>query len=433
MAVPSTRSRPDRAGRLPHRVAALIEQGLLSGANFLAFILLARTLSVEAWGGFGLAYGLVLFLQGFQRALVTIPMIPFAAGGAGWLPARAHWQGANTALALAAALLLAALATAWGGLRGGWVVAALWAAAAMAAPAMAHEFCRRAAIQEGRLDLLAGMGLAYACVLLAVAALPGLGPGLAVVGLGGIGQDLPPGAQPVLALVLASLAAAAVYRLGARLPVLAWPRPPPRDPAYLPYSGWALASHLAYSGYNFGVQALLGALAGPAALGAFHACRTLVQPVSTLQAAMDSIDKPRAAAALAKHGHDGLHRVVRRALLLAALLAAPYLAAVAWGAGPLLGALYGPLYAGQEAVVLMWCLAALCSVVSQPLESALYVSRRTGALFVARAVAALFSLALAPLLVRQLGAAGAPAAVALGFALAAVLAFVQLQRRQGLR
>lgn len=415
--------------RLPSRVAALLEQGLVSGANFLAFILLARALAAEAWGAFGLAYAVVLFVQGWQRALVTIPMITFTAGGAGWPAARLQWLGVNTALAAAAALLLVlmagSVALAHGGWRmdwppgrqTGWLAQSLLMAALMLVPVMAHEFCRRAAIQEARLDLLAGTGAAYAGVLVVTAAAPWPSAWAAWSGC-----------QPALAVALACMAAAAVYRLRTALPVLAtWQRPPP-NPVYRTYTGWALASHLAYSGYNFGVQALLAAVAGPAALGAFHACRTLVQPVTTLQSAMDSIDKPRAAAALAREGTPGLRRVLRRAMAVLALLAVPYLALVAWGAGPLLAWLYGDRYAEQQAVVSMWCLVALCSVISQPVESGLYVARQTRALFAARAVAALASLALALALTVSHGAVGALAAMALGFALAAGLGLFQLQR-----
>ncbi len=65
--------------RLPARAAAVLEQLAVSGANFIAFLIFARQLAPAQFGEFGFAYALVLFVQGFQRALVTIPMIPFSA------------------------------------------------------------------------------------------------------------------------------------------------------------------------------------------------------------------------------------------------------------------------------------------------------------------------------------------------------------------
>ena len=390
---------------LPRRAAALFEQALVSGANLVAFVLLARALTPEAWGGFGLAWALVLFLQGVQRALVTLPMISFDAADPAAPAHGRRWAALNTTLALAGtALLLAAAGTATLA-TGGWWVQSLAMAAVLLLPMMAHEYARRTAVQAGRGDLLTTMGAAYASVLVGVALLA-------------LPAALRPW-QPAAAAALAAAAAAALCRWRGGLVVLTRPGRPPRVAGYAGYGGWALGGHLAYSGYHFGVQALLAALAGPAAMGAFHACRTLVQPVATLQAAMDSIDKPRAAAALAREGGAGLRRVLWRTLVTVALPALPWLALVAWAAGPLLVLAYGDTYGGQQAVVWAWCVAALCAVLSQPVESGLYVAQRTRALFLARALASAASLGAALLLIPAQGAAGALAAVALGYTLAA--------------
>ncbi len=398
---------------LPRRVAALLEQGLVAGANFVAFVLFARELAPAAWGEFGFAYALVLFVQGFQRAWVTIPMITFST--VGWDAARSTWAQANSALALGGALLLLAAAAAALMLPLPWLRHALLMAACMALPMIVHEFARRAAVQEQRMDLLAAMGGVYAAVLLSAALVPAPA-GQARVWL------------PALGVALGSAAAAGLYRAVARRSALPRPAWPAHNAERAGYSGWATLSHLGYSGYNFGVQALLAALAGPAAVGVFHACRMLVQPVSTLIGAMDSVDKPRAAAALAARGPAALRQVLWRTLRWLLLLALPYLALVALGAGPLLGLVYGERYAGHETVVWMWCLVTLCTLVSQPVESGLYVARRTRALFFGRAVAALVSLTLALPLVAAWGAAGALAAMAAGFGLAAACGALSLKR-----
>ena len=90
------------------RGAALVEQGAVAGANFVAFVLFARALEPAAWGEFGFAYALLLFLQGFQRALVTIPMVTFSARAAdgGWEAGRRAWVRGNTSLALLCAVAL---------------------------------------------------------------------------------------------------------------------------------------------------------------------------------------------------------------------------------------------------------------------------------------------------------------------------------------
>lgn len=428
---------PGPAPRLTGRRAALIEQGLVSGASFVVFLWLARGLAPEAWGSFGLAYALVLFAQGFQRALVTLPMISFGTGPAaptaGDFPGRAAWAAANASVAGTAALLLALSAglafwasAAWG--LAAWVAQALAMAAVMMLPAMAHEFARRAAVQAQQMGLLAGMGVVFAAVLLALAFLP-----WPQAWRSGPAWQALQAWHPALALALAWTAAAAWPVLARRHAPLAWPGRPPVREGYARFGGWALGSHLAYSGYNFGVQALLGALAGPAALGAFHACRALVQPVSTLQAALDSIDKPQAAAALAQAGPAGLRQRLWRSFATVAWMALPYLACVALAAAPLLALAYGQVYAGQGAVVLMWCLVAGCSLLSQPLESGLYVAQRTRALFWGRVLAAALSLGAAVPLILHFGAAGALAAMALGYFVAAAASLCTLLRLQPTR
>jgi O-antigen/teichoic acid export membrane protein len=53
---------------------ALVDQALVSGANFATNILIARTLSVHNYGVFTLAWMAVLFANSLQYALVIIPM-----------------------------------------------------------------------------------------------------------------------------------------------------------------------------------------------------------------------------------------------------------------------------------------------------------------------------------------------------------------------
>ncbi|MGQ9784812.1 MAG: hypothetical protein ACUVRS_12715 [Armatimonadota bacterium] len=54
---------------------AVADQGLFSGANFLANILLARWLSPTEYGAFAVAYSAFLFISGFHNALVLEPML----------------------------------------------------------------------------------------------------------------------------------------------------------------------------------------------------------------------------------------------------------------------------------------------------------------------------------------------------------------------
>ena len=55
--------------------AALLDQGLVSGANFVTNVLLARALGIKEYGVFALAWIAVLFANTLQYALIVTPMM----------------------------------------------------------------------------------------------------------------------------------------------------------------------------------------------------------------------------------------------------------------------------------------------------------------------------------------------------------------------
>jgi O-antigen/teichoic acid export membrane protein len=57
----------------------LIDQGLVSGVNFLVGILLARFLGVEVFGLFSLAWMVLFFASGLQQAFLTAPLFALTA------------------------------------------------------------------------------------------------------------------------------------------------------------------------------------------------------------------------------------------------------------------------------------------------------------------------------------------------------------------
>lgn len=56
---------------------AALDQGLISGSNFLVTILLGRWLTAEQYGAYALAFSVFLFLAGAHESLVTEPMMVF--------------------------------------------------------------------------------------------------------------------------------------------------------------------------------------------------------------------------------------------------------------------------------------------------------------------------------------------------------------------
>lgn len=56
---------------------ALLDQGLVSGSNFLIAILLARWLNRDAYGAYAMGFSIFILLYGFQNAFLLEPMSVF--------------------------------------------------------------------------------------------------------------------------------------------------------------------------------------------------------------------------------------------------------------------------------------------------------------------------------------------------------------------
>lgn len=396
------------------RLAALADQGIVSATNFLLFLYCARTLDSEDWGAFGFAYAAVLFCQGFQRAIVTIPMITLSPTPAQWHENSEAWAGLNSSLLLAVMVFGGMLSAFTTLIDVDWLAISATSATALSAPMLLMEYSRRATIQNDHFGRLVFMALAYMFGILTIAILW-------------------PSAWhtrwlPVAAVIAGSCAAAFVFLTGKTSILLGKVRPGFAIEGHRGFSMWAALSHLGYSGYNFGVQAMLGAISGPAALGIFHACRALIQPVNTLIGAMDSIDKPRAARAYAATGRFGLFRSLRSTLMGLAILGGVYLGLAALFDTWLLRIAFGARYSDQESVVLWWCIVSALTICAQPVESGLYVAGRTREMFLSRVASSLGSLGCAYFLIGPFGPVGALAAMAVGFGVSALLGSLILKK-----
>lgn len=61
--------------RYRHVNWALADQAMVSGANFLTWVALARALGIEEFGRFALVWMVVLFVDGIQHSAISAPMI----------------------------------------------------------------------------------------------------------------------------------------------------------------------------------------------------------------------------------------------------------------------------------------------------------------------------------------------------------------------
>lgn len=366
------------------RVFALADQGFQGLGNIAASAILGRSLSQEQFGAVGVAIGAYYFVAGFHRSAVTLPYLTeHLAAGDPLEDRRYHsdwwWLSTAASIALAIALVLIAglLWASYSQLR--WLSAPLVAGAAITVPMLAAEFARRWFYKLHRADLAATVSAVFFIALLAAAL---------------IAAQLHSARLGIAAWAIASALASLLALVWLRPTAPALARTRERFAPHAPFAGWLSLNIFPYTVYSTAtVVLLIGALLGPAAAAVFTAARTLTNPAVSIVSAIDSTDKPRAAAALAERGAAGLRHAIgdtRRTLIV---LTGGYLALVAAFAHPLIDLVFHGQYAGVERDVQLLCAAFFLFCLNQPPETLLIVLRQSRTLFVTRFCTALVTLA----------------------------------------
>jgi O-antigen/teichoic acid export membrane protein len=108
---------------------------------------------------------------------------------------------------------------------------------------------------------------------------------------------------------------------------------------------------------------------------------------------VDSLDKPRAARALASDGMRGLRQSIGRTRLFLAMVTGGYLGLIILFAGPALHLAFGKAYMGHALEVRILALAFYLICLNQPSETFLIVLRESKLMFIIRSLTAAASVA----------------------------------------
>lgn len=368
------------------RGCALIDQGLTGVGNVLVFALLGRALPLIEFGAIGMMIGVHYFIAGFHRSAVALPFATDyrTAGDAARVQARNSawwWLGLACAIALSAALgIVGGLIAAWAPSGWQWAVSPLLLAALISPAMLIWEFARRWLYKIDRADIVAIGSAAYALTLCLIAWI--------------VSRAHPTAMAAALAWIFASTLAA----------VITWPfmRPARPDRAAISWllienrrsSGWLAATHVPYAFYSSAtVVVVIGAIVGPVAAAIFTAARTITNPAISIVSAIDSIDKVRAARALAEGGVDALKHSVRRMRLLIVASTAVYLGGVALFAEPLTRLFFKDHFPGIAGNVQLLALAFFLFGLNQPSETTMIVLRAGRTMLVVRTITAIATVA----------------------------------------
>lgn len=361
-----------RAGYL-----AAIDQAVISLANFLGTIILARQVSPTELGVYGVGFIAINLTRALQEGLIVQPLNVF--GAPMDLSAFRRYASSSALLQVALATSLALLASA-----GGWVltvtgndtagpaVFALWFTVL---GWQLQEFCRRVLYTRGRVANALFNSILANTVRLGLLVLWGAQGHLSgVMGLIAIGWGS-------FAALIPGLWSTRTY----------WTR----DILSLAYTlnnnwafgrwvlGGAVANWISVEFY----PVLTAGMISFAAAGAYRALQNLVAPIHLLLRAIDTFFTPRAARLYEQAGTPGMRRLLRLIYIATALPMLGILAVAVLFRQQLLQLLYGDTYlAYSQGIVLMVIFYALLYAYG-PLQSAFKAMRLSRPVFVANIVA----------------------------------------------
>jgi O-antigen/teichoic acid export membrane protein len=389
------------------RLFAMCEQAIVSVSNFVFTVLLSRYLPVMDFGFYSIGFTIFVILQGFQRAVISIPIsILYGRGGLETISYKV-WGLLNRVMTFSVILVgvLVGLFSYFFDLDD-----AVWKGAVSAvlvyAGMASYEFNRRVLIQKKLIHKLLPVALVYclACFafvlffvsrwnnfFVAVLSL------FAASGLAALYSEI---------LFRKNTICDSVSKKGDLKILFA---------GVIKYARWGAASHVVFSAYNGFVPLALGFLVGPSATALMHVTKNLMQPVQTLITAIDSVDKPRAASAFDKNGCLGLVKALRSTLVFLLVLGGGYILIVSYFGSDLMSALYGARYADAGELIVLWGVVFLLIIITQPIESGLYVGRVPHYLFLGRVVSAVVGVGCVYFLVPIYGVNGGMYALILGW------------------
>ena len=377
-------------------VWSVVDQGLISGSQFLLNILIARWVPPAEYGLFAVAYAAFVVASGLHSSLLVEPMSVL--GSARPPKEFARYLGRLLSGHLALTLPVGgALVASSLFVPGPPPMAAILTGLGVAVPCVLLQWLlRQACYVEARSDLAARGSAAYAATLLAGAVAVGWRSPASAARL----------AFPLMAVaaLLQSITLAGplgLWRQGVRRMERA------EIAAHWAYGRWILTAGAAHNVANLLYLPLLWAVLGLQASAVLRALQNLVLPLQQALSALALLALPwLSRRAASRGGRPGA--AAWRFVLVSVGVAVAYGLALMAGGGRLLGLLYGPgVYASYEWCVPLLALAAVAAAASQALGIVTRARGEPDAVLWSKMAAAAFMLLFGFRLVSRLGVVGA--------------------------
>ncbi len=399
----------------------MVDQGVVSLANFGTAVLVGKLAGAAELGTFALAFAVLVLGLTVQDCLAIAPHIVHAGERRGRAARRLAGHTLLLGGAIAGMLSVVALVVA----AVGWFAAptAPFAAATLALAivfplALGREMVRRLAVTQFQFG--PALAIDAATTLVQFALLIALG---ATIGL-------------TAPLALLSLAAASGVGIGVwlvtrrRAVTMNWPSLPEDWHNALRYGRWLCGARLVSVAHGYSVPWLLplmlGSVVGLTAAGGFAACATLLAMANPVLMGITNVLGPQAARAYVTGGPAAVLRASGWATLLMLGLAGLVAAGVAVFATPLLSLLYGPEFAAFAEVAVILAAALLFESIEATAEHGLRALRRPELCLWAGGTGLGVTLVLAVILIPTGGAIGGAWALLVGGAFTTMIMWLFL-------
>jgi O-antigen/teichoic acid export membrane protein len=398
-----------------------VDQGLISGSNFLISIWLARWLPPDQYGAYALAYQIFLVLALFYQTLIQEPMMVF--GASVYRDSLREYLGVvlriHLRIALSAMLILGLSAWLVEQFAASHSLSGALAGVAFAAPWLLFFWLlRRVFYVQLKPQVGVSGALLYSVIILS---------GLLVVHRLGL-------VSPFSAFLLMAVGGLAVgYFLLVRLkPAL---KLGPRHPTlaelghrHWTYGRWALAtllvSRIPSSAYYF----LLGRFFGLGEVGAMKALFNLTLPAGHVYASFGMLSLPHAARTHHQGGPAGVQRVAWKLALLYAGGAVAYWIPVVVFREPVLHFVYAGKYTQVAHLVPWLAVGSVLGITARAQNVMLRAMQSPASVFVAYAVSGAIDLLIGLPATSLLGLRGAVFTEILSSAAALFVGRMQLRR-----
>jgi O-antigen/teichoic acid export membrane protein len=375
---------------------AVLDQGLISGSNFLIGILLARWLAPGQYGAYALAFSIFLFASGFHNALLLEPMSVFGPASYGkCLPAylgkllRLHFV-----LVFFTGLVVAAILHYFTADRA--LTSALWGVCIATPLILFFWLCRRAAYIKLAPGLAAGGASAYCFVLICLL--------LLIKSVGWL--------SGFTAFLIQSLAAtAAAILLLAFLAPQFDPRSGPSGSAVVRqhwrYGRWTVATQFVYWLSGNAYYVIVAAFLRMQDVAALRALQNFTLPFGQFLSAISLLVLPWASARYAEEGGLGFRRRIRQITLVLMAVASAYYAVLWLFGGRIMAILYAGRYTDFAYLLMLAAAPVVVLAASQGSAIALQAMQAPAEVFLAYSVSAALTILAGVALARYWGLAGA--------------------------